>query len=134
MAQHVKILGILHIIFGALGVMAAVVVLLIFGGLAGIVGVSGQSQDSAVAVPIMGAIGGIIAVFLLIVSVPGLAAGIGLLQFKSWARILTLILSGLDLLSVPIGTALGIYGFWVLLNRETEMLFSGAAATVAPRV
>jgi len=27
------------------------------------------------------------------------------------------------LLSVPIGTALGIYGLWVLLRPETEALF-----------
>ena len=33
MAQHVKILGILHIVFGAMGVFAAIVVLLIFAAI-----------------------------------------------------------------------------------------------------
>ncbi len=32
MAQHVKILGILHIVLGAMGVLAAIIVLMIFGG------------------------------------------------------------------------------------------------------
>jgi hypothetical protein len=134
MAQHVKILGILHIVFGCMGIMAAIVVLLIFGGIAGLVGVSDHSPDRLVAIPILGGIGGIIFVFLLVVSLPGLIGGIGLLQFKAWARILTIILSALDLFSIPFGTALGIYGFWVLLNRETEMIFTGTSAQVAPRV
>ena len=38
METHVKTLGILHIVFGALGVLAALVILLVFGGVAGIVG------------------------------------------------------------------------------------------------
>jgi hypothetical protein len=36
---------------------------------------------------------------------------------------LTIILSALDLPGVPIGTALGVYGLWVLLKPETERLF-----------
>jgi hypothetical protein len=31
----------------------------------------------------------------------------------------------MNLLSIPIGTALGVYGLWVLLNKETEPLFTG---------
>ena len=134
MAQHVKILGILHIVFSALGILAAIVVLAIFGGIAGLVGASDHTPDSAVAIPILGGIGLLVFVLLLVISVPGLIAGIGLLNFKPWARILTIVLSAFDLLSIPLGTALGIYGFWVLLNRETEQLFSGSPAPMAPRV
>jgi len=32
-------------------------------------------------------------------------------------------LSALDLLGFPFHTALGIYGLWVLLNRQTEEMF-----------
>jgi hypothetical protein len=58
-------------------------------------------------------------------SLPGLVGGFGLLQFKPWARMLVIILSVFELLSVPFGTAIGIYGLWVLLNTETERLFLG---------
>jgi len=133
MAQHVKILGILHIVFSALGILAAIAILGIMGGIAGLVGATDHSQDSAVAIPILGGIGVFLFILLLVISVPGLVAGIGLLNFRPWARILTIVLSALDLLSIPLGTALGIYGFWVLLNRETEQLFSGAPAPMAPR-
>jgi hypothetical protein len=122
MAQHVKILGILHIVFGAMGVFGAIVVLLVFGGISAIVGMSDRSSD--VPAPILGIIGGFVFILVLALSLPGLIIGIGLLQFKPWARIGGIILSALDLLSIPpFGTALGIYGLWVLLNRETEQMF-----------
>jgi hypothetical protein len=40
--------------------------------------------------------------------------------------VLTIILSVIHLFSVPFGTALGIYGLWVLLQQETEPLFRRA--------
>jgi hypothetical protein len=124
MAQHVKILGVLHIVFGGLGVLAAIIVLLIFGGISAFVGLSGHSADSATAAPILGVIGGFVFILVMALSLPGLIAGIGLLQFRSWARLTTIILSAFDLLSVPFGTALGVYGLWVMLNPETERLFA----------
>jgi hypothetical protein len=43
-------------------------------------------------------------------------------------------MSALELFSIPFGTALGIYGFWVLLKPETEQLFNQPALPMAPRV
>ncbi len=124
MAQHVKILGILHIVFGGLGVLGAIVVLLIFGGISAVVGLSDRSADSAVAAPILGVIGIFVFILVLALSLPGLIIGIGLLRFRPRARIAAIILSAFDLFGVPFHTALGIYGFWVLLNRETEQMFA----------
>lgn len=122
MAQHVKILGILHIIYSGLVLLVGVVVLVVMGGIAGFVGASGNA-DSQVATPILGLIGFGVFIFFVVLALPGLIGGFGLMQFKPWARILVIVLSAFELLSVPFGTALGIYGFWVLLNRETEYLF-----------
>lgn len=125
MATHVRILGILHIVLGLMGLLFALVVLLIFGGIAGVVGMTGQGPEAQVAVPILAAIGTFVFFVLLILSLPGIIAGIGLLQFRPWARILTIILSAFELMSVPFGTAVGVYGFWVLLSKEGEELFRG---------
>ena len=125
MAQHVKVLGILHIIYGAIGVCIGLFVLLLMGGIAGLVGATDHSADSAVAIPILSGIGGLVFICLLAISLPGMIVGWGLTQFKPWARILTLVLSAFELFSIPLGTALGIYGFCVLLKPETEMLFTG---------
>lgn len=129
MAQHVKILGILHIVFGALGVFAAGIVLLVFGGISAVVGLSDQTTN--LPAPILGAIGGFIFILLLVLSLPGLVIGVGLMQFKRWARIAGIILSVLDLFNLPFGTALGIYGLWVLLNQETERMFGVPPVRVA---
>ena len=125
MTGHVKILGTLHIVFGALGVLFGILVLLFFGGIAGLVGLTDQSDGKLIAIPILGAIGGLVFLFALCLSLPGIIAGVGLLQFRSWARIVTIILSVFHLLNVPLGTALGFYGLWVLFSKDGERLFVG---------
>jgi hypothetical protein len=130
MAQHVKLLGILHIIFGALGVCGALVVLLVFGGISAIVAAD-HSPESVTAIPILGFIGVFAFILVLALSLPGLIIGIGLVQHRSWARMGGIILSAFDLLGFPFHTALGIYGLWVLLNRETEQMFGVPPARVA---
>jgi len=134
MRQHVTVLGVLYVVLGAMGLMAAVIVLVIFGGLAGIVGVAAQSDpDAQIAIPILGALA--VGLFCLIglLSAPGVIAGVGLIKFKPWARILAIILSVLNLLNIPFGTVIGIYGLWVLLTPETEPLFQGEAVTEIPQ-
>jgi hypothetical protein len=69
-------------------------------------------------------------VFWLCIGIPGIIAGIGLLKYKRWARILGIVLSAIRLISFPFGTILGIYGLWVLLNKETEALFENPPAPV----
>ena len=124
MADHVKILAVLHIVFGALGLLAALVVLLIFGGVASLVSGVAHDPDAYIAAPIVGIVGTVLFVFLLLLSLPGILAGVGLLKFQPWARVLTIVLCAINLLNVPFGTALGVYGLWVLLNNETEQLFA----------
>jgi hypothetical protein len=64
-----------------------------------------------------------IGLLFVILSVLGIIGGIGLFTKSNWARILVLILSAIDLLNFPIGTALGIYTIWVLVQAETVALF-----------
>jgi hypothetical protein len=125
MEGHIKALAILRIVLGAFGVVAGIVVFAIFGGIAGIVGAVGvpKDPDAAIAIPILGGLGTIVLLIAVVVSVPSIIAGWGLLNFKPWARILTIIISALDILNVPLGTVLGVYGLWVLLNKEGEAIF-----------
>ena len=127
MDSHVKILGILHIVLGALGGLCGLAFLGLFGGIASIVGMSaatGGDPDAAVAAPVVGGIGVILAFVILLFSLPGIIIGWGIMKYKPWARMLGIIFSALQLLGVPVGTAIGIYGLWVLLNNETVALFN----------
>ena len=68
-----------------------------------------------------------------VVTLPGLTcafqalSAVGLLKGKSWARILVLILGIFNLIDFPVGTLIGVYTIWVLLNQETALLFDGEA-------
>lgn len=139
MTDHVRILGILFIVGGAFGLLVAGLFVVIFGlGALGIAGAAMQENREAIlAIPIIGAIATILVGLIVVCSIPGIAAGVGLLKYQPWARILSIVLSALNLLNVPVGTALGIYGLWVLLNKDTEKLFlsppvPAAGGTVPP--
>ncbi len=127
MRDHVRILGILYLVFGGLGVLAALLILVLFGGIAGLVGMVSHEPEARIAIPVLGVIGAALFLLLAVLSVPGIIAGAGLLKFRPWARMLTIVLSAINLLNVPFGTALGIYGLWVLLQRRTEVLFTAQA-------
>lgn len=119
MDQHVKIVAILSIVFGAL---------LAFLGLAffGIIFGAGAASGEKDALLVTGTVGMAIGGFCVLLALPAIIGGIGLLKRRDWGRILILIVAALSLLNVPFGTAYGIYAFWVLLNDQTRMLFARA--------
>lgn len=131
MQTHVKVVAVAFIVFGALGILAALLIMAVFGGAAGIVGVSAEPEEAAFALPIIGLTGTLLSIFLFALSIPGLITGFGLLSWKPWARILAIVLCAIQLINIPLGTLLGIYGLWVLLNHDTERLFSTRPAIEA---
>ncbi len=124
MRKHVQVLGILNIVWGGLYVFGALVILLVFGGVAGLVGAVSHDPDAYVAVPILTFFAGALALLLVLLSVPSIVTGVGLLKLTPWSRILGIVVSALHILSIPFGTALGVYGLWVLLSNETVPLFA----------
>ena len=72
---------------------------------------------------------GVIGWLILLKAAAGFLTGWGLLQYEEWGRVLALVMAFLALLSVPIGTALGIYTLWVLLPSESERQYREMAAT-----
>ena len=117
MNKHVTILGILFISFGCLLCVGGIVVNFV-------VPMAGIISGNDVAMRITSIIGDTLGIFLVILSMPSILGGIGLLKRKYWARILILVLCFLSLLSIPFGTALGIYGIWILLKSETVEIFN----------
>ena len=131
METHVKVLAVLFIVLSALGTLAAFLVATVFG-VAGVATAAGASaRDAAIALPIIGLAGTALSVFLLAVSLPGLVAGIGLLKYKPWSRILAIVLSALNLINFPLGTIVGVYGLYVLLSEEGARLFKALPTAVA---
>lgn len=118
MEKHINIVAALRIAMSILGVIIGVVgffVLRIIGDISG-------DHD---AVFVLSVIANVALIFFVVLSIPGFIAGFGLLKHKEWARILTLILSVLDLFNFPIGTAVGVYSIWALSNVEVVSHFKG---------
>jgi len=84
MEQHAKILGILYIIIGGLGVAAALILFGVFGGMAGLA----RAGEYPEATAFLLLLGGLAMTVVLVMSAPSIIAGIGLLYFKPWARVL----------------------------------------------
>ncbi len=126
MQQHVKILAILHIVFSGLILLGALIVLAVFGGLAGVVHMA-DADDAMIGSAVLGIIAVVGTIVLLVIALPGLIAGIGLLSYQPWARIVMIVICVIELPGVPFHTALGVYGLWVLLSNEGTALFRGPA-------
>jgi len=123
MDTHVKVLAVLQIAFGILGLLCAVFLTLVLGGAAGIVGASGD-PDARIAIPIIGLTGMALVSLLVVLSLPSLIIGVGLIRMRPWARIGGMVLSVMSLIMVPFGTVIGAYGLWVLFSKDTERLFT----------
>jgi len=113
---HISILGWLHIANSA--------ILLVVGGfvfflLAGIGFATGDPSATA----ILSIVGSGVGILLMALALPGLLAGYGLLKGKSWGRILAIVVGILGLLNIPIGTLIGVYTLWVLLQEDAEAYF-----------
>ena len=66
----------------------------------------------------------IVLIIVGIIALGDIICGYGLLTKQPWGRILGLIMSLLGLCSLPIGTALGIYGMWTLFDKDTIVLLN----------
>lgn len=133
MRTHIRIVAILHIVFGAIGIVIALGMFAVLGGVAALAGINDRSGEGAVAAIGMGALGAIMSAVIAIISVPSIIAGIGMLYYKPWARLLGIIISAVDLFNVPIGTAIGLYGLWALLSREGAELFRAGSPSAVPQ-
>ena len=122
MKTHITALGVILLVFGFLGLMGACVVMFIGLGVPLVVlGIEGNAGgDAAVVSSVLSiVIVGIVAIIVLL-SIPDLVAGYGLVTGKPWAWVWGLIACALELLWIPIGTLAGIYGLWVLTQPETQ--------------
>ena len=122
MANHVKVVGILWIVWGALGLLIGLLVASILIGAGLIAKIEGGEPE---ALGILTIVATFITGLFLILSLPDIIVGIGILKHQQWGRILGFILAALNLLSIPFGTALGIYTLYVLLSPEGQAVFEG---------
>lgn len=114
---HVKIVGWLLIASHAVMLLIGAFVFFL---LTGVGAVSGDGEAMAV----LGVVATLAGGFLTLLSLPGILAGVGVLARQVWGRYLAIVVALLNLLNFPIGTALGAYAIWVLLQESANGYFT----------
>jgi hypothetical protein len=114
-----RLLGMLHLGGVApLFLAAGIITLATFSG--------GMLSGDGDVLCITTAAGAPISLLLIVLAIPGIVAGIGLIRHRPWAPALSLVLAVLNILAVPIGTTISILTFWVF-REDLERMFGKAA-------
>jgi len=120
MPVHLDVLGRLHVLLGALAILAGSSLFLIaFGTSFALTQLADAGAAGQAGVWILAGCGAVFVAGGTALILTGRALGKRRPAARRWA----LILAVLDLLAVPFGTALSVYSFWVLLNDEARREF-----------
>lgn len=126
MRPHLHLLGILQLVWGAIGLLLGVSMLLLAIGAVAIGVTPGADRLAA------GLTAGAFATFAVALLAGGGAnawAGRKLRRNHPGGRLAVLWLGALNLFVLPFGTALGIYAFWVLLHIQTRAVMQRSTET-----
>jgi hypothetical protein len=124
MRPHLHLLGLLQLVWGAIGLLLGTSMLLLAMGA---IAIGITSADDRLAAGVTGGAFVIFAVALLAGGGANLWAGRALRRRHPHGRTAVLWLGALNLFVLPFGTALSIYAFWVLLHNETRAAFVAVA-------
>lgn len=125
MHLHVTIIGWLNLVLNAMLLGVGLCGFLFFAGIGTF---AAADSGDPVALGILGVIGLVALLFFVVLALPGMLAGFGLLRRKKWGQILGLVVGILSLFNFPIGTAIGAYTLFVLLQDAATVYFSGSEA------
>lgn len=130
MEKHIKLVAVLNIVYRCFIVVGSFVLFILsalFGRIMDFVEQRGDLHAGDIpreVLDIVPFILVIVGVVMLIISVIAIIGSVGLMRKKEWGRITLLIVSVFNLMHVPLGTALGVYTLWVILNEEIVRMYN----------
>jgi hypothetical protein len=127
MHSHLRLLGILQLTWGAIGLLLGGATLLLA---LGAVAIGLMDTGERVAAGVTALTFGVFAAALVIGGAANAWAGRALRRGEAAGRTAVLWLSVPNLFFLPFGTALGVYALWVLLHNESRATFHGARGAV----
>jgi len=130
MEKHIKLVAILNIVYRGLIILGSVVLFVlaaVFGRIMDFVQRQGDLRAGDLpreVLDIVPIIMVVVGIFMLIVSIVAIIGAVGVLKRQEWGRITVIVVSFFNLIHIPLGTALGVYSLWVLLNDEIVHIFN----------
>jgi hypothetical protein len=113
--DHNKVIGIMHLIWGGFNALMVLIMIPIFLLVFPPMFRSDPNVPPEFAA-FLSTIMVLALVFSLIFSLPPLLAGYGMLKRKRWAKVMGIVASCFEALSMPFGTALCVYTLWFLFG------------------
>lgn len=121
---HISVVGWLQILNSAITFLIAAFVVVVVLTIASLPG-------DSIAARFLATTGWLTGGLLAALALPGLIAGIGVLKRDNWARVMAIVVGILQIPLFPIGTVLGAYTLFVLVQRQAEEAF-GCCIPEAP--
>ncbi|MBX2796623.1 MAG: hypothetical protein KTR31_03105 [Myxococcales bacterium] len=129
MRSHIDIVSYLNMAWGSMQVLTGLVI----GGLLALAGTgvgvaSGGDEEALIIGAIYGVFGVVLGLISVVMGAVYLFVGWSMKGRKSWARIGGMVCAVFALLSIPLGTVLGIYTLVVLMDQEVADEFAAGVA------
>lgn len=115
---NVSLVAGLHIGYGALKIFGAIFLLLAMRFAWGFI-----PDEEEIVRDLLQTLFSILPTIVAFFGIIDLLAGVALLSYKPWSRVFMIIVSALNCLNIPIGTAIGVYSLWALMKPEILVLF-----------
>jgi hypothetical protein len=118
MKKQITLVAALEIAFSVIGLLSAAALYMIMSFAQSFI------PDSDLGYAVLGFIKNFMPPILAICSLLTLIGGLGLLQYKSWSRSLVMVMAALGCIVVPVGTIIGVYSMWVLMQEDSKKLLA----------
>lgn len=114
MRKEIELLGALHIAISILYILVSTAIYAVLFS-------KGFFSSTLISSNMQYVICAVIGAFLLIFAFFGIIAAMGVISEKPWSTMMILILGCLDLVCLPLGTALGIYTILIFMRNEKSV-------------
>jgi ABC-type polysaccharide/polyol phosphate export permease len=127
--DHNKIIGILHLVYGALSVLMMIVMGAFF---VGVFGLAMANEPNAPPPFFIGFMVVFMFIMYVVLAIPSFLAGYALLKRRKTAKVLGIIAAVVAAMSFPLGTGLCVYTLWFLFSEQGREIYEKSAYSLPP--
>lgn len=121
--SHVDLVGVLFMVWGGLTILIGASTLALGMAAASLISAAAAAGRGQFAASLTAATFTMFALLAMAWGAGHVVVGILVRRRRHWSRLAAILLGSVDLLLLPYGTALGVYGLWVLLRDDSKKLF-----------